>query len=195
MFSRQFVLLHFLALLLVVAVICRVEDPNRPDPDAITDGLSVQILPPPDRNPAVNLDGVFVEFHNRGKKPVYIFKQLDGSVNCWQMPNYHFTLRDAAGRLVEYRGRCGLSGIWADTKWPDDYIVEIKPGARYREPIWLTGYFQVPRSGPYTVSFEYVYQSKDGPYPPPANAWLGTAKAADVVIGLKETPVPKMALE
>lgn len=129
--------------------------------------------------------GSTVVFHNAGPDTVYILKPLDGSVNCMQWPYYRFTIRDLDGQPVKFKGRCGISGLWADTRWPQDYLVEIKPGAIYSKDVGLGGYYEFERKGRYTISFEYVYQPTENRLKPPPQAWRGTLRAPEIVCDYK----------
>lgn len=130
--------------------------------------------------------GSTVVFHNAGPDSVYILKPLDGSVNCWQWPYYRFTIRDPDGQPVEFGPRCGHSGLWANTRWPQDYLVEIKPGATYSEDVWLDGYYKFEREGRHTISFEYVYQPTENHLKPPPQAWRGTLRAPEIIWDYKK---------
>src|SRR4051794_30030758 len=103
------------------------------------------------------------------------------------MPHYRFTLWNAAHQPLKLTPRCGLSGLWANTRWPQDYLVEIKPGASFAVELPLP--CDIERPGPHTVAFEYVYQPKEERFAPPPGAWRGSVKAADVVLNLKPIPV------
>lgn len=140
-----------------------------------------------------------VVFHNGGPGSVYLLKALDGSVEQMLMPYYRFTVRDPDGRPVKRKGRmCGFCGIWADTRWPQDYLVEIKPGSSYAVNRGWGWYFDFRREGPHTISFEYVYQPRKGDldsprmaWPrsvlnPPPKAWRGTVTAPDIVMDYKK---------
>src|SRR5690349_1368657 len=71
-----------------------------------------------------------VRFRNMGRDSVFILKPMDGSKECLHMPYYRFTVLDAAGQPLQLRRdrMCNHSGLWAQTKWPADYLVELKPG-------------------------------------------------------------------
>jgi hypothetical protein len=126
-----------------------------------------------------------VVFHNGGSKPLYILKPLDGFVDCRQISYYHFAVRDPNGKPLEFRPGCALSGLWAGTKWPQDYLVEIKPDASYSVGIWLDGYFRFERNGPHTISFEYVYQPTEDSLAPSPQPWRGAIAAPSIVMTYK----------
>lgn len=143
-------------------------------------GLSVKVttLPhPPDR------DRFYVRicFHNTTPKPVCILKPVDGSLTCRHMPYYRFTVRDPDGWTLPIGAGCNITGLWADTQWPQDYLVEIAPGASVEREMTVY-YLQFERGGPHTVSFEYVYNPTEELFAPPPRAWRGTVKAPDFVL-------------
>jgi hypothetical protein len=154
------------------------------------DSTSSEVMKPkPGSGLSVSLakGGSTVVFHNTGPDSVFIVKSLDGSVDCILMPNYRFTIRDPDGQPVKQkRRRCGLCGPWADTRWPQDYLIEIKPGATYSEGIWLDGYYKFEREGRHTISFEYDYEPTEGRLKPPPQAWRGKLRAPEIVMDYKK---------
>lgn len=131
-------------------------------------------------------DGTIV-FQNAGPSPVYILKPIDGSVDGRLMPSYRFTVRDPDGQPVKLKPiKCGCCGVWANTKWPQDYLVEIKPGTSYRVDTGWGWHFDIRRDGPHTVSFEYIYQPTNERYAPPPTAWRGKIAAPDIILSFKK---------
>lgn len=126
-----------------------------------------------------------VRFRNHRDEALWILEPLDGSTDCWHMPHYKFTLSNRAGQMLPLGPRCGNSGLWADTKWPMDYLVKIQPGSSRDIEVSLP--FDVREEGPHTLSFEYVYAPKDEAFAPAESAWRGTVKAAPVVVDLKRS--------
>lgn len=162
-----------------------VDDPNHGEElGAVTPPgkLSVEVRPLPH---GLDRDRFYVQisFHNDTPKPVYILKPVDGSFPCWHMPYYRFTVRHPDGRILRFGNGCGrwCSGLWADTKWPQDYLVEIPPGESYERQRTVY-YLNLERSGAYTVSFEYVYEPTEELFTPPPQAWRGSVKAPDFVL-------------
>jgi hypothetical protein len=118
-----------------------------------------------------------VKFVNVGKEPIRILKPLDGSQWCWMMPYYRLTVINDHDREIDYAPRCGNYGEpYSDTKWPDDYLVVIKPGGSYTHG--LTHNHNIYEAGRYRLRFEYVFTPRlkgirAGPYP--EGLWRGTA--------------------
>jgi hypothetical protein len=126
---------------------------------------------------------VIIRFRNAGPNPVSVLKALDGSVECWHMPYYRFTIWNADRQPLKTGPRCAHSGLWVDTRWPQDYLVEIKPGANFDEEVAIP--CKVEQEGPHTIAFEYVYQPGKEEFDPPPSAWRGSVKAPEVVLNLK----------
>jgi hypothetical protein len=131
-----------------------------------------------------------VRFTNSGNKVVRILRPLDGSEHSWVMPFYRVTVVDDSGKTLGLFGRCASCGLWADIKWPDDYIIQIMPGDSYEMRVDI--YQDVPKSGNYKVTFEYVFDP-DGrklkaiidKYP--EGLWRGTARSKDISLKLKSS--------
>jgi hypothetical protein len=147
----------------------------------------VELVPDPLQDEFVST--IAIRFHNGGPGSAYIMKPLDGSFDGrgeYCMPSYRLRIQDPDGQLLNRAKRdCNEWGKWAGTKWPDDYLVEIKEGHTCDSKVTLTD-FEVIQTGLHTVSFEYVYQQpRDGRYLPPPEAWRGFFKAPDIVVMLK----------
>lgn len=97
---------------------------------------------------------VLVRFRNTGDEPVVVLRPLDGSTWGWYWPVYRFHVSDAAGTALELGGRCGVSGLWAETRWPEDYIVSIPAGST--ELMAVDVPFELERDATYTVFLEYI---------------------------------------
>jgi hypothetical protein len=80
------------------------------------------------------------------------------------------------------------AGLWEGRRWPQDYLVPIKPGAGFETEEALP--CEVEKDGPHTIAFEYVYQPKDEQFAPPAGAWRGSVKSVPVVLHLKRQWFP-----
>lgn len=176
-------LLLFIVLLSAAFSTGCIDDVNRnADRGAVTPPgkLTVKIEPyAPER------DRFYVQlsFHNATPKPVSILKPVDGSLVCRHMPYYRFTIRDPDGQKLPINAGCGLSGLWADTRWPQDYLVEIPPGKSYKTQ--MTVYFlRFKKKGAHTVSFEYVYEPTKERFAPPLQAWRGSLKASDSMLNV-----------
>src|SRR3954470_19857147 len=130
-------------------------------------------------------DSVVIRFRHAGPGPVSVLKPLDGSADGQHMPYYRLGVRDGDGRPLERARGCGnCEGLWYETRWPQDYLVEIGPGATFDVELALP--FGVKRDGPHTVSFEYVYEPTNEDFAPPPAAWRGSVKAAETVVDLKK---------
>src|SRR6056297_297422 len=72
---------------------------------------------------------LLVRFRNTSDAPVTILRPLDGSMYGWFMPAYRFGVVDADGVSLELPGRCGVRGLWADTRWPESFRLTIPAGS------------------------------------------------------------------
>jgi hypothetical protein len=136
-----------------------------------------------------NDKGVLPRFTNTSDRSVTILKPLDGSGWGWHRPHYDYEVRDATGTRIDPGGRCGMSGPWADTTWPEDYLLVLPPG-RSHTLSW-SDFPHVLEPGDYIVTLRYkvdpeFYQKAypelygpDGerlspPHPLPPQSWTGT---------------------
>lgn len=124
---------------------------------------------------------------------MHILKPIDGSVQCWIMPHYSFSISDGRGTKFLGRPRCGnFGGPWGETAWPDDYLVKLRPGESYDEAAYLP--FEFNKAGEYEIGFEYVFTPttkflRDGKTPYPKELWRGKAKAKPVRMKLEAQPL------
>ena len=122
---------------------------------------------------------ITASFTNNGKNEIGILRPLDGSMWRWHMPYYDFSVFDSQGDPVKIGGRCGHSGLWANTKWPDDYLVVLRPGTSWSVDLHLP--FEIPENDNYHVTLSYIYESTTGrkklnmPYP--EGLWVGVLKS------------------
>jgi hypothetical protein len=147
-------------------------------------GLTVEVRPGSGLYAARGLYSVILRFHNAGPEAVAILKPLEGSLECKYMPYYRFSVWDRDHKpLKPMRPACPPMGLQEGTQWPQDYLVEIKPGASFdlEQPLAC----EVERDGPHTVAFEYVYQPTNETLAPPAGVWRGSVKADAVMLNVK----------
>lgn len=136
--------------------------------------------------------GVVVRFENRTNQPIRLLRPLDGSEWGWHMPIYDLTVTDSKGEKIPIGGRCGLSGLYSDLKWPDDYRIQILPGHAYEMPVDLCR--ELPLDGPHAVTFRYHYDpkvettKKDPSIQYPADLWIGIAKTAPTEVRFSKAP-------
>lgn len=103
---------------------------------------------------------------------LYVIRPTDGGP-----PDYGFEIRTMEGEEPEERAlRCGMEFyLWANTSWPDDYLVALPPGGRV-EVRRSHGFFLHP--GTYTVRASYSFAPLQPTTPRgepwPANLWEGT---------------------
>ncbi|RYD30607.1 MAG: hypothetical protein EOP85_23630, partial [Verrucomicrobiaceae bacterium] len=62
-----------------------------------------------------------VRFENRMEVPWKILRPLDGSQQGLHMPVYDLNVKDAQGKEMPFSPGCGLSGLYSNIKWPDEY--------------------------------------------------------------------------
>lgn len=138
-----------------------------------------------------NHRSVIVRFRNISDRPVTILRPLDGSSWGWYMPEYRFAATDDAGQELELSGRCGVSGLWHQTTWPDSYLVEIPAGSTHVMRQHLP--YQIEHGKVYTVALEYVVDPDALPEAQqaqslgiPAAAWVGSARSEPITASWPE---------
>lgn len=139
-----------------------------------------------------------IQFTNTSEEAVKFLKPLDGSFWGWYQPHYKFTVTDENGEALKLSGRCGVSGLWGGSKFPEDYLIELAPNESHK----VTGYlhFVVPESGDHNVSFEYTYDFEADPEQPAKGkspddvtqrpvegVWRGTLESNEITVELKKT--------
>ena len=148
--------------------------------------LQVEIVPFPDERSIYHNNPVIIRFTNWNNKAVKLLRPLDGSEWCWHMPHYRFTVVDSVGNSLSLMPRCGNSGLWAELKWPDDYIIQILPGDSYEMQVGIPQ--KVSASGDYKVTFEYMYDPEvksKARITYPDGLWQGQARSKDATLKLK----------
>lgn len=127
---------------------------------------------------------VIICFHNGGTDSVFILKALDGSMRGRHMPYYKFDIRDEDRKPIKPTKDCGnYTGLYSESSWPKDYLVEIKPDANFE--IEEAVPFQIEKDGQYFISFEYEYLPQNEQFVPPLKAWRGSVKSPEVKLQLK----------
>jgi hypothetical protein len=158
------------------------------DPVAEQNGLHVSLDPYPLRS-GFRRNPVIIRFTNRSNRIIRILRPLDGSEWSRHMPYYLFTVRDAHANLIGLPSRCGISGLWADLEWPDDYMILINPGDTYEMRAGIAQY--VPADGEYTVSFEYVFDAAaaaESYIAYPDGLWEGCVRSGEIKLTLNKSP-------
>lgn len=155
--------------------------PPRPRPSA-ADELRVSIVT---LDPATfDSSGVTIRFENRSAHEIRLLRPLDGSDRGWIQPHYQLTVKTLGGlKILPLKRECALIGLWANTRWPDDYLVALLPGGAWE--MRLRSGYRPSKGRSYLVSFAYTFE-------PPANIagqprrhleypeslWSGTASSA-----------------
>lgn len=169
-------------LALIALSLCAADDtPKKPA------GLKVSVLRySPERR------AVVVRFENDSPKPLRLLRPIDGSEWGWHMPIYDVSMMDSTGKAVPLGIRCGMSGLYSDMAWPDDYRVQILPGDAYEMLVDMAR--EYPLAGRFTVSFRYTYDPTvktprlDPSIKYPADLWVGSATSAPVEIEIPKQP-------
>lgn len=136
--------------------------------------------------------GVRIRFENPTPSRIKILRPLDGSEWGWHMPYYSLSITDSTGANIPMGMRCGMSGLYSNLKWPDDYLIQILPHDAYEMTVALGR--SIPAKGRYRVSFSYTYSSikkaarEDAGIKYPGDLWTGTATSEPVDIELPESP-------
>jgi hypothetical protein len=141
----------------------------RPDPPPeppVVRGLSVEITP------KVLCRGLFMDvdavicFRNNSPESVWLLKPLDGSSDGRYMPNYTFALIMPDGQEPPSRGKiCNVCGLWYQTTWPKDYLVEVKPGTAFELRQGVAS--QIREPGRFALRFRYAYLPDEHDFLPP----------------------------
>jgi hypothetical protein len=133
-----------------------------------------------------------VTFRNLGEHPIWILKPLDGSTDGRLMPLYELKITDSNGKALKHAGyMCIQCGVWAHTKWPQDYLVELRPGATFEISQDFRG--RNAAAGHYAIQFKYEYLPREQDFAPPVQAWRGRVETQEVVVEYEPTPVPEPA--
>lgn len=136
--------------------------------------------------------GVRVRFENHMLTPLKILRPLDGSEWGWHMPQYALSIVDSTGMSIPMGTRCGMSGLYSGLKWPDDYLIRLRPGDAYEMTVNL--YRSIPVRTRYRVSFSYTYSTLKKPGKEntgiqyPDDLWRGTATSKPVELELPTSP-------
>lgn len=174
-------LIHFFAALLILlpfAVTAQTTDES---------GLKVSVIrASPERR------AIIIRFENRSAAPLRLLRPIDGSEWGWHMPIYSLTIADSTGKSLPMGGRCGMSGLYSNMKWPDDYRVQILPGDAYEMAVEICR--EIPVSASYKVTFEYQYdptvksRKQDDRIKYPSDLWVGTAKTEATTLEIAKQP-------
>lgn len=134
-------------------------------------------------------------FTNTSDEAVKILKPLDGSFFGWHQPHYKFQVLNSEDEELKFVSRCKFSGLWANTEFPENYLVEVPAN----ESTKITGVlpYTIPESGEYKVSLEYVYDytnvpasikgSGEEPWNQPVEGvWEGSLKSNEITLQLKK---------
>jgi hypothetical protein len=137
---------------------------------------------------------IVVRFKNISDAPLIVFRPLDGSEHGIQWPHYQFTVIDETGVELPMPPRmCGISGLWADKKWPEDYQLVIPAKGVLEVPAHI---LQIPHEGGrYKVRFAYDYPRSAGtekggpaaawgPRPFPEGTWFGRVESAETEVNV-----------
>jgi hypothetical protein len=133
---------------------------------------------------------IVVRFENKSHRPLKLLRPLDGSEWGWHLPFYDVSLTDSAGKTVPLTARCGVSGLYSDIKWPDDYRIQILPGDAYETHVHtaredgITGKFNVRLR--YTYDGAVAAANKGVGIQYPADLWSGSTASEPVEIVIPE---------
>lgn len=150
-------------------------------------GLAVELREHPTGKSIYNRNPVIVRFTNTTNNPISILRPLDGSLWCWHMPHYKLEVEDKKGKKLKLSGRCGNSGLWANRKWPGDYVVKLFPNESFEKEIGI--YHRVEENGEYKLTFSYSYFANKTNLPNvkyPNGLWQGTATSKPITLKLKK---------
>jgi hypothetical protein len=120
----------------------------------IPSGLTVSVIGFSERG-----KNVIIRFENHTREPIRLLRPLDGSEWGWLMPIYDLSITDDQGTQIPFYPRCGVFGLYANLKWPDDYRVQVLPGDAYEMKVSTVR--EIRESVTYAVSFRYQYKPKE----------------------------------
>jgi len=127
-----------------------------------------------------------VRFSNHGVESLRIVRPMDGSEHGWISPAYDVGIVDGNGKPYPMMTRCKLFGEpFSGTRWPEDYVVEVKPGEHVEILVWVS--FVLPETGTYPVSFSYSYDPARTKWRVTGGAWEGTVHASPTKVRLSRT--------
>lgn len=133
---------------------------------------------------------IVVRFENLSRRPVNLLRPLDGSEWGWHLPFYDVQMTDSAGKSVPLGGRCGVSGLYSDAKWPEDYRFQILPGDACERHVDIAREHEL--SGKFSVRFRYTYDStvasasRDSGIQYPQDLWSGSTASEPLEIVIPE---------
>ena len=133
---------------------------------------------------------IVVRFENMSHSLLKLLRPLDGSEWGWHLPFYDVSLTDSAGKAVPLAGRCGVSGLYSNIKWPDDYRFQILPGDAYETHVDIAREYGI--AGKFTVRLRYTYDgavaaaNKGSGVPYPEDLWSGSTASEPVQIVIPE---------
>ena len=142
------------------------------------------------------IEEVEIEFTNTSDAPVQIVKRLDGSFYGWYQPHYKFSATNSQGSELELLSRCGNSGLWSQTTFPESYLVTLEPGESHSETGHLP--FAVSKTGQFNITFEYIYNYEAYKASSPKNTgdfpwtqavegvWQGNVRSDSITLELKK---------
>lgn len=182
-----------------VAVNTRLENANLHQLRAVkgtANPAPLQLTISPVRDDQGKCAGYFeIEFTNTSDVAVKLLKPLDGSFYGWHQPHYKFHIESSEDAELELANRCKLSGLWANTEFPKNYLVELPA----KKSTKITGClpYVVSESGDYTVSLEYIYdfQNVDDTLrgtgeetwnQPVEGVWEGRVKSNEITLQLEK---------
>lgn len=151
--------------------------------------LTVEVLPLTKEKSLSNWNLVIIKFTNNSSNGIKILKPLDGSLYSWHMPYYLLDVEDQNDTKLKLTPRCGVSGLWANTEWPSDYIIEIAPNSSFELEVGI--HHIIPEAGQYTITFSYICIPEKAKFNNnlkyPANIWKGKATSKQVKLELKKS--------
>jgi len=157
-----------------------------PTVPAPTNPVTVEIVSAHVEEPTASTIWATLRFSNNSASPIWILTPIDGSDRDAHMPYYRFTVTDRFGRKVAPQYFCSHTGLWNNTTWPKDYLVEIRPGASHT--LWRRLAASPKVAGRFRVDFQYVYEPEREIFPTPPQAWIGTLVAKPISIECCPTP-------
>ncbi|PXA02876.1 hypothetical protein DDZ13_14905 [Coraliomargarita sinensis] len=139
---------------------------------------------------------ILLVFKNTSKENQRILRPLDGSTRNAYYPHYDIHLVSTSSmEPVERIGGCMPYGLWADRKWPEEYLIEIAPNKSKTVKLRLPYEFKDSES--YALFFQYrmseeilreekaLRDTKLNWYRYPQNIWTGTVTAKPTILNGK----------
>ncbi len=132
---------------------------------------------------------VRVSFENESTERKVFLSPLDGSFDSTFQPHYIFTVKDSKGREIPFQYTDIPAGTWAETTWPDDYLITVEAGETEYILI-VVSQLQNQVEGKYRINLRYEYDRDEtkptkGVLHYPVEVWEGTLRSKTIRVEVR----------